>query len=351
MGHEAINFNKSELGDARTGLINARIMRLLNLAKKQADALEKLSPSVRKRVEILREIQGQRDELDALFLEERAAIVAKYHKLYEPLHANRCNIVNGTVISTEGVPDFWLTAFKNNPVVGNNITESDEGVLKYLRDIKRCRKNLKQKPKEEETEEAEQVPDNAEQISETENKEESKNAEPVTEADEDKEGEANTETEDHKEGYSKNGEATTGVEDDIEEKDCERCSFLIKYFFNPPQVPDDDDDDKDAVADQELQNWMEQDYYIGSTIGDIIIPHAVSWFTGEAIQPDDLGYIEDESDEDEEEDEDKNKEEDKDNDENKVDEEKEHNDEIKEEEQEGKVDDEEESNIRDGQSQ
>ncbi|KAJ0748285.1 putative nucleosome assembly protein (NAP) [Helianthus annuus] len=42
---------------------------------------------------------------------------------------------------------------------------------------------------------------------------------------------------------------------------------------------------------EELQNQMEQDYDIGSTIRDKIIPHAISWFTGEAVQDDDLNTL------------------------------------------------------------
>ncbi|OMO76651.1 Nucleosome assembly protein (NAP) [Corchorus capsularis] len=337
MGHEAINFGMSELGNAlndelaQTNLINA-LMSLQNLARNQADLLEKFPPSVRKRVEILKEIQGQYDELEAKFMEERAAVLAKYQKLYEPLQAKRCDIVNGTEAEGKddaeeilGVPDFWLTALKNNPVVGEKITEGDKGVLKYLKDVKSCRleeqkgfklefyfdtnpffkntvltktyymidedepvilekaigteiewfpgKKLTKKFKDiEETENAEQIPEtdeekegsnNAEQIPETEDKEESKSAEPIT--DQDKE-------------ESKNKAESTA---EAEEEDCE--SFLIK-FFNPPQVPDDDEEiDKDGV--EELQNKMEQDYYIGSTIRVKIVPHAVSLFTGEAIQP------------------------------------------------------------------
>jgi len=59
-----------------------------------------------------------------------------------------------------------------------------------------------------------------------------------------------------------------------------------------------------------------------STIRDKIIPHAVSWFTGEAVQDDDFqGLVEDEEgdddedDEDDEEDEDEEEEEDDDDDE------------------------------------
>ncbi|RWW47275.1 hypothetical protein BHE74_00046750 [Ensete ventricosum] len=52
---------------------------------------------------------------------------------------------------------------------------------------------------------------------------------------------------------------------------------------------------------EQLQSQMELDYDIGSTIRDKIIPHAVSWFTGEAVQDDDTEIEDDEDGEDEEE--------------------------------------------------
>lgn len=44
-------------------------------------------------------------------------------------------------------------------------------------------------------------------------------------------------------------------------------------------------------------------YFFRSTIRDKIIPHAVSWFTGEAVQEDEFEGIEDDDDEDDDEDE------------------------------------------------
>lgn len=52
-----------------------------------------------------------------------------------------------------------------------------------------------------------------------------------------------------------------------------------------------------------------------STIRDKIIPHAVSWFTGEAIQGDEFGELEDDDDEDIDEDEDDEDDEDEEDDE------------------------------------
>jgi len=59
---------------------------------------------------------------------------------------------------------------------------------------------------------------------------------------------------------------------------------------------------------------MEHDYDIGTTIRDKIIPHAVSWFTGEAVQADDFEHIGDDDDDDEEDEDDDEDEEEEDED-------------------------------------
>ncbi|KAL2554924.1 Nucleosome assembly protein 1-2 [Forsythia ovata] len=133
----------------RAGLVNALKNKLQNLAGQHTDVLETLSPIVRKRVEALKEIQSQHDELEAKFFEERAALEAKYQKLYEPLYSKRYEIVNGVVEVEEqgedktkedkGVPDFWLMAMKTNEILAEEISERDEEALKYLKDIKWCR--------------------------------------------------------------------------------------------------------------------------------------------------------------------------------------------------------------------
>jgi nucleosome assembly protein 1-like 1 len=143
----------------RAGLVDALKNKLQGLAGQHANMLETLSPPVRKRVEALREIQSEHDELEAKFFEERAALEAKYQKFYEPLYSKRYQIVNGEIEvegapkeSTEetpadekaaavpttenGVPNFWLTAMKNNEVLVEEIQERDEAALKFLKDIK-----------------------------------------------------------------------------------------------------------------------------------------------------------------------------------------------------------------------
>ncbi|KAF5197033.1 Nucleosome assembly protein, partial [Thalictrum thalictroides] len=102
----------------------------------------------------------------------------------------------------------------------------------------------------------------------------------------------------------------------------ESCESFFN-FFNPPQVPEEEDDIDEETAET-LQTQMEQDYDIGSTIRDKIIPHAVSWFTGEANQGDEFeDDDEDDNEEDDDEEEDEEEEDDEDEDEDEDDEEEE----------------------------
>lgn len=78
-------------------------------------------------------------------------------------------------------------------------------------------------------------------------------------------------------------------------------------FFDPAEVPDDDEDMDEEEADQ-LHEQLENDYEIGCIIKDRIVPRAVAWFTGAAVDPEEDydeedDYEEEEDDEDDEEDE------------------------------------------------
>ncbi|CDP03149.1 unnamed protein product [Coffea canephora] len=334
MSNSKDNFNVSDLTSAlnaedRADLVNALKNKLQDLTGKHSDVLENLSPVVRKRVEVLRGLQAcdlisntsEHDELEAKFFEERAALEAKYQKLYQPLYAKRYTIVNGvdeaegataeaakedeTTSEDKGVPSFWLTAMKNNEVIAEEISERDEAALKFLKDIKWARIDNPKGFK-------------LEFIFDTnpyfKNSVLTKTYHMIDEDEPILEKAIGTEIEWHpgkcltqkilkkkpKKG-SKNAKPITKTE---------QCESFFN-FFSPPQVPEDDEDiDEDAA--EELQNLMEQDYDIGSTIRDKIIPHAVSWFTGEAAS-DEFAEIDDDDDEeldDEEEEDDEDEEED-----------------------------------------
>ncbi|KAG9141470.1 hypothetical protein Leryth_001910, partial [Lithospermum erythrorhizon] len=310
----------------RAGLVNALKSKLQDLAGQHVDVLELLTPTVRKRVEVLRELQTHHDEVEAKFFEERAALEAKYQKLYEPLYTKRYEIVNGVTevegvneaseenekpsegeTHEKGVPNFWLTALKANDVLAEEITERDEEALKYLKDIKWCRvddpkgfklefffnpnpffKNDVLTKMYHMIDEDDPILEKAigtviewypgkcltQKLLKKKPKKGSKNAKPIM----------RTET----------------------------CDSFFN-FFKPPEVPEDEDDIDEGTA-EDLQNQMEQDYDIGTTIRDKIIPHAVSWFTGEAAQGEDFEDIEDDDDDDDEDEDEEEEDEDEDDD-------------------------------------
>ncbi len=70
-------------------------------------------------------------------------------------------------------------------------------------------------------------------------------------------------------------------------------------FFNPPKAPGSDEDDAES---DDVEVRLELDYQLGEDIKEKLIPRAIDWFTGEALQfeevDDDLeGDFEDEDDE------------------------------------------------------
>lgn len=72
-------------------------------------------------------------------------------------------------------------------------------------------------------------------------------------------------------------------------------------FFSPPKAPT--DEDEDAASD--IEDRLELDYQLGEDIKEKLIPRAVDWFTGEALQFEEMddGLDEDDfEDEDDEED-------------------------------------------------
>ncbi|EEE62919.1 hypothetical protein OsJ_17724 [Oryza sativa Japonica Group] len=156
--------------------------KLQALAEQHVDMLESLAPAVRKRVDVLMEIQ--RSKIVSGVLEVEGETEEREEK---------------------GVPDFWLNAMKKNEILAEEVLT----------------------------------------------KESSESTKPITKTEE-----------------------------------CE--SFF--NFFSPPQVPDDDaKNDEYTLA-----------HVARSTLRDKIIPHAVSWFTREAVQDEDYGasWVDDEEEDD-----------------------------------------------------
>ncbi len=56
-------------------------------------------------------------------------------------------------------------------------------------------------------------------------------------------------------------------------------------FFSPPKTPTEEDDDEAA---SDIEERLELDYQLGEDIKEKLIPRAVDWFTGEALQFEEL---------------------------------------------------------------
>ncbi len=76
----------------------------------------------------------------------------------------------------------------------------------------------------------------------------------------------------------------------------EPCESFFR-FFAPPAMPEDPDEMTEEEAEG-LQDAVEADYELGATIREEIIPQAVAWFTGAAVEGGDEEEDEDEEGED-----------------------------------------------------
>lgn len=137
--------------------------------------IESLPPSVRRRVAGLKGVQKEHSKLEVQFQEEVLELEKKYFAKFTPLYEKRAKIVNGNAEPTEeevaageqangddededeapkvdsedngnqaenqaedvaGIPEFWLSAMKNQVSLAELITDRDEAALKYLTDIR-----------------------------------------------------------------------------------------------------------------------------------------------------------------------------------------------------------------------
>uniref|UniRef100_A0A3B5MV45 Uncharacterized protein n=1 Tax=Xiphophorus couchianus TaxID=32473 RepID=A0A3B5MV45_9TELE len=130
-----------------------------------------LPKAVKRRVHALKRLQEQCAHIEAKFYEEVHELERKYATLYQPLFEKRREIVTGAVEPTDeecewptdedeeeelaekatiedakkeeatpeenpkGIPDFWLTIFKSVDMLSDMVQEHDEPILKHLRDI------------------------------------------------------------------------------------------------------------------------------------------------------------------------------------------------------------------------
>ncbi|TQS32207.1 hypothetical protein Golomagni_07484, partial [Golovinomyces magnicellulatus] len=140
--------------------------RLGTLVGRSSGYIESLPPVVRRRVSGLRAIQKDHTKLEAEFQKEVLELEKKYFAKFTPLYEKRATIINGSVEPTDdevkagedeefeqahpqqseenrhaetpndvaGIPEFWLSAMKNQMSLAEIITDRDEAALKHLTD-------------------------------------------------------------------------------------------------------------------------------------------------------------------------------------------------------------------------
>jgi len=154
--------------------------RLGTLVGRSSGYIESLPAPVRRRVAGLKGIQREHSKLEAEFQEEVLQLEKKYFAKFTPLYEKRAAIVNGKTEPSEeevqageedeedeeideaskgeedaaedssaskpaestmaetvaGIPEFWLSAMKNQISLAEMITDKDEAALKHLVDIR-----------------------------------------------------------------------------------------------------------------------------------------------------------------------------------------------------------------------
>lgn len=144
--------------------------KLGSLVGRSSGYVESLPTPVRRRVAGLKGVQKEHAKLEAQFQEEVLELEKKYFAKFTPLYQKRAKIVNGATEPSEaeikageqddeegeegesnkpestdkdesaeslkGIPEFWLSAMKNQISLAELITQHDEQALKHLTDIR-----------------------------------------------------------------------------------------------------------------------------------------------------------------------------------------------------------------------
>ncbi|NXW71590.1 NP1L4 protein, partial [Hirundo rustica] len=145
--------------------------RLDNTSLTPSSYIETFPKAVIRRIDALKKLQVKCAHIEAKFYEEVHDLERKYAALYQPLFDKRREFINGEAEPTDaesewhsenedeeklagdlknavvidekaeetnvkGIPDFWFTIFRNVDMLSELVHEYDEPILKHLQDIK-----------------------------------------------------------------------------------------------------------------------------------------------------------------------------------------------------------------------
>ncbi|TDL19283.1 nucleosome assembly protein [Rickenella mellea] len=326
----------AEVQNALAGIVNSRLM---NLVGKSSGYMEGLPVDVKRNVEALKGVQVKQTDLQNQYKRECLELEQKYLELQKPLYQRRRAIITAAAVptaeeiaageaestkdddeytplpkeekpaNTVGIPDFWLTALQNHIGISELITERDAGALKHLIDIQLS-----------------YLPPDAEkpgfviafvfeknEYFENDVLEKTYIYQPEV-------GYSGDFLYDHAVGTKIKWKEQNDLTKEYElkkqrNKNTNRTRLVRKAhpadsffnFFNPPVMPSDEDIEAGDIPEDEveaIEERLELDYQIGEDIKERIIPRAVDYFTGKALEYEDIDDDDDEEFDEDDEDED-----------------------------------------------
>lgn len=303
-----------------------------------------LPAPVKRRIKSLKKLQLEATNIEARFYEEVHELEVKYHSLYQPLYNKRATITKGDYEPTEeecdypsdsedeeaelsedvkdkakiedetksevkeiedakGIPCFWLTILKNVEMLAEMVQEADEPALECLEDIT--------------TTLTEKSPmgfslhfhfkENEYFTNSVLTKEYHMKCEPMKDDPFSFEGpeifKCKGCTIDWKKGKNLTVKQVKKKQKHKSKGNVRTITKQVKAdsffnFFDPPPVPE----DPTAEVDEDTQAFLTADFEIGHYIRERIVPRAVLYFTGEALEEDSEFDEEESGDEDDDED-------------------------------------------------
>ncbi|CBZ53115.1 putative nucleosome assembly protein [Neospora caninum Liverpool] len=260
---------------------------------------------------VVARLEGNQEQvrlMESRFQEEVAVLREKFDRLMEPIFEERAAILSACPeeetpgsagdssrndslpVGTRALPGFWLRAFENNRLLSSMLGGSDKPLLLYLRNIRR----VLNKDKEDGFSLVFEFGENPFFTPCTLTK--------TFKMKQDEDGYIVSKTVGTPIMWNENMDVTKsvvvrkqrnvrtkGVRTIHEEKQ-EKSFFL---FFNDSVVPEDDELDAMSEAEQSaILDKLKLEYDAGVTLRDLIIPYAMDWYLGTAV--DTLGYDDDE---------------------------------------------------------
>uniref|UniRef100_D8PUP2 Nucleosome assembly protein n=1 Tax=Schizophyllum commune (strain H4-8 / FGSC 9210) TaxID=578458 RepID=D8PUP2_SCHCM len=302
---------EEEEGDGLSSALNKLALKEGEEGEEDEDEEEEELPvEVRRSVEALKGLQVQQDDLTNKFKWELQELEKKYNLLQQPLYERRREIVKKGVekakeededyeeAKVEGetgpaaIPSFWLTALRVHPGYADIITERDEGAVKWLTDIKIV------------------IPEDSVKkpgfsllfyFDAEHNPHFSNEVLIKTYFYQEKIGDMGDWVYDRAIGTTINWK-----EDDMDltrefevkrqrNKSTNRTRLVRKAhptdsffnFFSPPTSPE-NPDDKTEEEIEAIEEALQMDYQLGEELKEKIVPRAIDYFTGKALEFEDL---------------------------------------------------------------